>query len=208
MARVFDEINTIEQPFKPRAIPFDDYFSPMEISEQDKAERIKLAEKFEVLLLFYFLLYLEDSTKDYTDLIYSRYVQIANDFLQMNVTSAYIDDYARQYVENLIDTTIRHDGDPWYTSGDRAKFNAEGESQATAEYRMKLRAVREGKKNKRWRAIIDSVTRKDHIHADGKVIGIFDTFKVGDSEFDFPRSLTYNPSPEQVANCRCWCEYF
>lgn len=205
----FDKLNMPEElSYKPRAIPYEDYFGEMELEPEEKKDRISLAEDFEVLLLYFFLLYLEDKEKNYEGMISERYEAIANKFLGANKTSAYIKEYARKYAQELQETTRKHDGDIWYTSSDRARFNAENESEATSEYRMKLRAVKEGKKNKRWLAIIDAATRTDHIHANGQTVGIFETFKVGDSEFDFPKSLTYDPSPEQVVNCRCRAIYF
>lgn len=207
MARQFDELNEVG---KQRSLPFDVFFGEIEgLSETEKAERIELAEKFEILLLYFFVVFLDEAiTMDYEQMIYEKYVEIADEFLNLKQPSAYIEQYARQYAYDLVRATKEHEGDSWYTSKDRAVLNGENESQSLFSHKEYLQAVKSGKKHKEWVSVIDRATRQDHVHANGKIIGIFETFKVGDSEFAYPKDMTYNPSATQTVNCRCRCRYF
>lgn len=58
---------------------------------------------------------------------------------------------------------------------------------------------------KRWRAILDSKTREDHITASGQTVGINQKFIVGGEQCDYPRQSSL--SAAQLLNCRCGVEY-
>ena len=209
MARQFDELNGAGKESKPRSIPYDEFFDIEGLSEEEKRQRIELAEEFEILLLYFFVVFLDGTIEmDYEQMVYEKYVEIAYRFLNLQQPSAYIEEYARQYAYDLVRATKEHEGDSWYTSKDRAAYGAENEAQTVSMHREYIRAVKSGKKHKEWVSVIDNATRKDHVHANGKIIGIFETFKVGDSEFGYPKDMTYNPSATQTVNCRCRCRYF
>lgn len=205
---IFDKLNisqTEEMPYKSRSIPYEDYFGEMELDEEEKKDRIELAEKLEVLILYFFLLYQEDKGKNYESMISDKYEAIANDFLGSKRTSAYIKEYARKYAQELQETTRKHDRDDWYISLDRARFGAENEANSIGSYREQTRAVKDGKRYKTWVTMKDRYVRHTHVEADETTIGIFEDFHVGNSVMAFPKAST--GSPEEVVNCRCVLRY-
>ena len=204
----FDKLNMPQEeelPYKPRSIPYEKYFGEMELEEEEKKDRIELAEKFEVLLLYFFLLYQEDKEKNYESMISDRYEAIANEFLGSKRTSAYIKEYACKYAQELQETTKKHDGDEWYLSIDRARFGAENEANSVGSYREQTKAVKDGKRYKTWVTMKDRYVRHAHIEVDETTIGIFEDFHVGNSVMAFPKAST--GSPEEVVNCRCVLRY-
>lgn len=208
MAREFDELNEVG---KQRSLPFDVFFGEIEgLTEKEKKERIELAEKFEILLLYFFVVFLDEAiTMDYEQMVYEKYVEIADEFLNLKQPSAYIDEYARQYAYDLVRATKEHEGDIYYVSKDRAVLNAEEQAFAVGEYRDNVRAIKSGKKRKSWLSMRDSVVRKTHIHADGQTVGIFEPFKVGNSLMMFPRDkVTHNAEDKEIIGCRCHAIYF
>lgn len=58
---------------------------------------------------------------------------------------------------------------------------------------------------KRWKALLDSRTRPDHVTANGQIVGINQKFVVGGERCDYPRQSTL--SAKQLMNCRCGVEY-
>ncbi len=97
--------------------------------------------------------------------------------------------------------------DSWYVSIDRAKFNAENEANTVLNKADYNRAVNAGYIRKRWLTMADEKVRATHREVNGVTIPIDGVFVVGDSLFDFPKSLKYNPSPDEYVNCRCGIMY-
>lgn len=58
---------------------------------------------------------------------------------------------------------------------------------------------------KEWVAVNDDRTRDDHSEVDGTIIGIDDTFDVGDDELQYPGDP--DGSPGEIVNCRCALVY-
>ena len=115
----------------------------------------------------------------------------------------YLETYVKSFTYDVIDGTKTHKNEPYYYSLDRAKFMAENEVNTAINHARYMEAVNAGKTMKRWESIIDEVTRKDHIEANGEYIPIGQAFHVGDSWMLFPKDMSMNPNPNQVINCRC-----
>lgn len=205
MAREFDELNEIG---KQRSLPYIEFFNIEGLSEKEKAERIELAEKFEILLLYFFVVFLDEAiTMDYEQMVYEKYVEIADEFLNLKQPSAYIDEYARQYAYDLVRATKEHEGDSWYTSKDRAVLNGENEALTVGNYKEYVEAVRSGKRFKEWQSERDNRVRKSHSRVDGTKIPIFATFQVGNSIMGYCRDTTYGAEDKEIINCRCHIKY-
>lgn len=97
--------------------------------------------------------------------------------------------------------------DNWYLSVDRAKFNAENEANTVLNRGDYLKAVEAGYNFKRWITEADERVRPTHQEVEGVTIPIDGIFVVGDSLFDYPKSLKFSPSPSEYVNCRCVTEY-
>lgn len=198
MARKFDELNVIE---------YDTYFGEMELSEEEKQRRIKLAETFEILFLYYFTLYLEDNKKSYIKMIEETYRDISIEFLEMDYAPEYIEKRAKE-VANDVDRVTRENGNnQYYTSGRRAKNISANETNVIANYRLQIEAIRNGMRYKTWKTMKDKRVRHSHILVDERKIGIFDEFEVGTSRMMYPNDTSLGASPNEIINCRCVVKY-
>lgn len=197
MTREIDELN---------AIDYDKYFGEMELSEEEKNRRIRLAEDFEILFFDYITLYLGDKYKNYIEMIADNYIRISNNFLQINYTPEYVAMRAAE-VANDVDRVTRENSSEYYTSAERVKKISANETNVIANYRLQVEAVRNGMRYKTWKTMNDSRVRHSHILVDKKRIGIFDEFEVGSSRMMYPNDTSLGASPNEIINCRCVVEY-
>lgn len=211
----FDELNnlkTIEsvekENKKERGIgSYKTFFGEMDISDEEKSEREELAEKLQVLFLFYFLMVQMDAQSDYKGLIEESYTSIANSFTGENTASAYITERASEVAEFVDEITRKHLDDEYYTSLDRGMLLSANEGNVIGNYREFVRAVKAGKTRKKWIAHLDNRVRKTHRQANGQEVGIFEQFTVGKAKMRFccDESCGY---PEEIISCRCVTKYF
>lgn len=192
-------------------MPFKKYFGEMNLPEGEKSERIQMAEELEenFIVTMTLLFTMTQANKINYELIRK---QIEDSYLETlrKYTSVdkYLETYVKSFSYDVIDSTKSHKNEPYYYSLDRAKFMAENEVNTAINHARYMEAVNAGKTMKRWEAIIDEVTRKDHIEVNGKYIPIGQAFRVGDSWMLFPKDMSMNPNPNQVINCRCSIMYY
>lgn len=204
MAREIDELDEIEEEI----IDYDEYFSEMEISEEEKEKRKELAKKFEVLFLFFLLSYSEKKNMDYESMIYKKYIAIALEFLKKDTLPSYIDNYARKLARDVVNTTVNHDGEEFYTSKERGMLISVNEANTLGNYSQQIKAIKNGMRYKTWITEKDKRVRHTHKAVDEKKIGIFEPFQVGDSLMMFPKDMeTFNADMKEIANCRCVVKY-
>ena len=218
----FDEANILQkyQSNYHGYFSYEDYFSIMDISDEEKQERIALAKKLEKVFLMMFAMYVsEEADEDeiFTE-AYKTYIEEAKNFLNTKENSAYIEQHARKIIQNIIDITndnIDDDGDEetedkkesYFLSLKRAMVTAANEANSIGNYGQYIKAVKEGKNQKTWKTERDHKVRKTHAEIDGVTIGIFDMFLVGDSLMLFPKDLSMGADTNEVANCRCSVRY-
>lgn len=200
MLRIFDELS--EERI---SIPYEEYFGEMEISNEEKEERKELAKEFEVLFLFLFMAYAREQSSEVKKILQDKYEDIATAFIGTEKASSYIEEYAKQIIEDTIRVTNENIDDPYYTSWDRAMFIAENEANSIGNYRQQLEAVKSGKKYKTWLTMNDKKVRHTHKEIDSLKIPIFEAFQVGDSKMMFPKDS--NGEAKETVNCRCVLEY-
>lgn len=207
--RKFDELNKIDKKTKQatKSINYEQYFGEMDLPEDEKEKRIELAKKIEIVFLYYFLLFLEDSEINFENTIYEKIVEIANEYTGQKQTSAYIDKYARDLASDVIRATAENTTDEYYTSNDRARFIAENEANNIGNYDLQTKAVKDGKTLKTWVTQKDNKVRHTHIDVDGSTIGIFEEFTVGNSKMMFPKDTSLNADDKEIVNCRCVVQY-
>jgi SPP1 gp7 family putative phage head morphogenesis protein len=88
----------------------------------------------------------------------------------------------------------------------RAEMIARTETHGAANYGSQEAAKQTGLPLAReWLAAADDRTRETHREANGQVVGMDDTFRVGDSDLAFPGDPS-GPG-EEVINCRCAVGY-
>lgn len=207
MEHEFDELNNQ----KSRAIPYEQYFGEMELTEEQKEERIKASKRIEDMMLFLFSLLSVMKEYSYENLEFVV-SQVKNQYFDILSVSMEMDEYLNGYVNDfsvqIVETTQNHMDDEWYLSDDRAMFVAENEANTTFNYLEYKKAVESGKTKKRWITMRDRHVRHTHQLVDGKSIGINDVFLVGDSEMFYPKDTTFGASAREIVNCRCSIKYF
>ena len=205
----FDELN--ELVTNERSMSFKKYFGEMNLPEEEKTERIKMAEDLEEVFIttMIWLFTLEQANNTNYEPVRQR---MEDDYMEVLRKYVEVDNYLKTYVKSfsydVIDSTKKHKNDPYYYSLDRARFMAENEVNTAIIHARYIGAVNAGKTMKRWESIIDEVTRKDHIEINGKYIPIGQAFHVGDSWMLFPKDTSLGASANQIVNCRCAVIYF
>lgn len=217
MALEFDEVNSLDvtNQSKPRSLPFEQYFGEMELTEEEEQKRINMAYQFNDLLVIVMALMTAQITFKAVNYSYvrERLEKGYLDIVAQNgiVADAYIKQYAADFVDDFINTTVDNQEDAYYLSQDRAQFIAENESQTMNEYNEFLSAIRQGYKLKTWVTMADKRVRKTHKTLESKTIGIKDLFTVGGVEMRFPKDYlkagSSNKALREIINCRCHAQY-
>lgn len=200
----FDELNALVA--NERSMPFEQYFGEMNIPEEDKAERIHMAEDLEnnfIATVAWLFTMAQSNKTDYEPIrnqIEDSYLETIGKYTDVD---KYLETHAKSFSYDVIDSTKSHKSEPYYYSLDRAMFIAENEVNTAINHARYMEAVNGGKTMKRWESIMDEVTRKDHREINGKYIPIGQAFHVGNSWMQFPKDTSLGASANQIINCRC-----
>lgn len=190
-------------------IEYETYFGEMDLSDEEKKDRLELAKQLEPIFLYLFFMILEESAtiEDCTEYLISEYKQIATRFIKSREPTAYLNDYINDIATNIVDVTLDNLGSEYYTSVDRAMTLAENEANTIGNYREYTQKVKQGYKYKTWVSMRDEKVRITHALINGDKIGIFDSFHVGAYEMMFPRDASLGAGAEEIVNCRCTVRY-
>lgn len=206
----FDSLNRLDHENR-RSEDYDEYFSGMGLTDEQKKERISLAEDFErvfwpVLVYLYSLLPFGLLDAD------TAYEQFLEAFISVVVTAdimdIYLEDYAHKFADEVAKSTLDHTDDPYYFSLDRAMYLSENESESAYSHDEFEQALLSGKRHKRWVDMRDNRVRETHRKVHGSEIPIQEPFLVGDSLLMYPKDTSLGASPEEIVNCRCTVQYF
>lgn len=204
----FDELNLI-------AIPYEQYFGEMGISEAEKRRRIELAEDLDDIFILLFVLIATEQSFDraidvdyflgfidrnYKDMLIEKGIDYEEQYPWLSV---HIQEMAREIVKQ----NVEKPDDPWQTSEDRAMVIAENEANSIGEYTLFQDAVDSGKTHKTWYTMLDKRVRHTHEELESLTIPIMETFKVGAYEMYQPKDTSLGAGLEEIAGCRCWCTY-
>ncbi len=217
----FDELNQL----------FIAYFDTMEISDDDKQNRVDCAIwLYEAVWFILTMIRLEldsDTLEDEDSYSYSLYLRV-RDHLEEN-DLPYEEDYLNRMVKDIVEKTFRHLDDDddddeeeeeekkapekkpekkenYYLSEKRAIIIAENEANSIYNYVDYKRATDEGKEYKIWVTEGDEKVRTAHSLVDWQKIPIDKKFQVGPDLMRFPHDYVYG-SAENLVNCRCSCLY-
>ena len=183
------------------AIPYERFFGEMPITEKQKKEREEAAEDFELDMLFLFaLLAYEHDRAVLVREFQRRYRETAR---KHGGNDEAMDDYANKVSVEIVDTTLRHEDEEFWTSEDRAIIVAENEANTVRNYADWMKAKEEGKTTKTWLTMLDDRVRSDHVMAEGQRVPIDEPFVVGGDFMMYPRDRSLGASEEQIAGCRC-----
>jgi hypothetical protein len=218
----FDETEYVE------SFDYEEYFEVMDISEEERAERVKLARDFAVLMLFFFAsIDLETQSREYQyTILEERCKAIAEGYVKTSDT-AYLNDWARkiaikatnttyEHLENPVDDTKVFNFEEWdvtipqneyWTSPLRALLIAGGMASVVGEYGDLLEALESGATTKTWHTERDKRVRPTHREAENQTVSIFEPFIVGGWELMFPGDATLGAPDEELCSCRCHATY-
>lgn len=203
-----DELNLI-------AIPYEQYFGEMGLSDEEKRKRIALAEALDDVFIVLFMLieadrklgnnldvnYLVDYvSREYTDTLQRQGIDVEEKYPALPA-------HIRQAAEEVVRQNVEKPDDAWYTSDDRAMVISENETNSVYEYTAFEDAVDEGKTRKTWNTMLDKRVRHTHEELESLTIPIMDRFRVGVYEMYQPKDTTCGAGMEEIAGCRCWCTY-
>lgn len=194
-----------------RSIPYKEYFGIMNLSEKQKKDRIAFAERLEDELLTIFLLFatLKEYSVDNDNLIVeqlkSAYLTVSQSFGAPQ--DEYLIGLAEYFAMEFIRATRQHIDDEWYTSEDRAVFNAENEANTVLNYKD-FADAKKVYTHKTWRTENDNRVRPTHVPLEGETIPIDDLFVVGEALMRYPKDVEYAADNlEEIVGCRCSISY-
>lgn len=211
----FDELNKLYEyeelsDISNQEYDYANYFGEMDLPEEEIQKRISFAERFEDTVLFIFALYLIMRQYGYMNEKYiisqlqSKYSEIVSEHMKID---KHMKDYIKDFSQETIEVTKRHDGEKYFTSKERAILIAENEANTSLNYGQYVDALKKGYKKKIWISERDSRVRVTHREVDGVEILIDRSFLVGDSLMKFPKDTSMGASTTEIAGCRCTVKY-
>lgn len=199
----YDELHTKEK------IEYETYFGEMDLSDDEKEDRIALAKQLEPIFLYFFYMLTEGNSDaaDCREYLSDNYKKIAAKFVRAREPTAYLNGYIDEITEDIVDATLSHEGSTYYTSLERAMNIAANEANTIGNYRQYTQMIKQGYKYKMWVTMRDDKVRHTHVAVNGDKVGIFDSFHVGNAEMSFPRDASLGAGAEEIVNCRCTVKY-
>lgn len=185
----FDELNTLSttettkddrHKATRKKIPIHDYFENMQISEEEKEKRVRLANLLLADVLFLFALSKRNQDKQYlSEAFQKRYLSSVKKVAEPDQK---MQRYIQKVCDSIVDTTLKGGSltsskankpqDPYVVSVDRATNVAENEANAILNGDEYITAVKNGCTKKRWKSYRDERVRADHADVDGQVVDI------------------------------------
>lgn len=186
----------------------EEYFGEMEITKEQKDERVDVSKKVRELMLLIFTLIDESKSRKALDedhvLEYFReeLTGIVSDELSLN-------DDVKKYIDDVTDdvlyATLINTGAYWL-SEQRASVIGLNEANTIRGYGDLEEAIDAGYTKKKWVTMRDDKVRITHSKVDGMVKSIDGYFEVGDDLMLYPHDYV-NGSADETVNCRCSLVY-
>ena len=203
-----DELNNI-------AIPYEQYFGEMGLSQKEIDKRVALAELLDdVFIMLFTLIKAEQAASMPLDTdwlagyIELHYKDVLEDFgIDYLEKYPWLNTHITQMADEVVLQNQKHPEEEWNTSDDRAMVIAENEVNSVCEYTAFQDAVDNGKTRKIWNTMLDNKVRHTHEEIEGIMIPIMERFNVGSYEMYQPKDTSCGAGMEEIAGCRCWCTY-
>lgn len=200
--RIIDELNNLNK-YKGN-IEWEEFYDLMDIPEEEKEKRYKLADSLFFIILSLFAL--AETTEDYSVCLWWFQTQLTNIVIEYGRYDNYSLLYIEKFSEEYLRVTFDNEGDYW-KSEDRALLGALNESNAIAEYGELADAIDSGATMKTWHTFKDNKVRPTHKEMEGKRIPIDEFFIVGGEQLLYPRDEVNCENLAEISNCRCVCHY-
>ena len=196
----------------------DDYFDPMELSDEEKDERKEIAKEIRDIMLWWLLMILmylrfgmSYDEEEQRGLLRSR---LSSVIYAHSTADAYLLLYIDKLTKDVSDTTFKRISekketikeDDYIFSDQRATEIGANEANSIGNHEDYVKAIADGKNFKKWVAFLDNRVRKDHEKMDGKKIPIKSYFKFPDCKMLYPHDEVHGKA-KQLVNCRCLCKY-
>ena len=210
---MIDELNIPSEYENEIAIEeyLEEFYSTMQISEEQKEKRKRVARDVRDAIIFLFLLMKTMSETNAWNYGFAL-SKFRTEFRSVIVNYVRIDykmeSYIQEFTQSYLDVTISHlskSDASFYMSNDRAIIGGANESNTIIGYSEFQEAIDDGKENKRWRTERDNKVRPTHKEMEGKTIPIDDYFIVGGSALLYP--CDPEGDPKETSGCRCVLEY-
>ena len=231
----FDELNTLSttettkddrQKATRKKIPIHDYFENMQISEEEKEKRVRLANLLLADVLFLFALSKRNQDHHYLSETFQKIY--LSSVKKVTEPDQKMQRYIRKVCDSIVKTTLKGRTEPGETqtqserdhsnasktsqnnyalSIERATNVAENEANAILNGEEYSNAVKNGCTKKRWKSYRDEKVRADHADVDGQVVEINRPFRVGEYLMMYPKDDSLGAGLEEIVNCRCSVEY-
>lgn len=202
-----------------KIIPISEYFSEMDLDEEQIKDREDLADELNKAFKFIFAAMLLDYQMNselnrlvYSDMLVRRYLDAVEtkfsesmghySFSESDLISGRLYEYIQSISDEIIGNTVDNIDNAYYTSEDRALFCAENEANTVYDDADYQEAIESGCTEKTWHTIIDKHTRDSHRNMDGETVPMDEYFSNG---LMYPHDIDGDPS--EVVNCRCSCTY-
>lgn len=203
-----DELNNL-------AIPYEQYFGEMGLSQKEIDKRVALAELLDdVFIMLFTLIKAEQAASMQLDTewlagyIELHYKDVLEDFgIDYLEKYPWLNTHITQMADEVVLQNQKHPEEEWNTSDDRAMVIAENEVNSVCEYTAFQDAVDSGKTRKIWNTMLDNKVRHTHEEIEGLMIPIMERFNVGGYEMYQPKDTSCGAGMEEIAGCRCWCTY-
>ncbi|MBO5484343.1 MAG: hypothetical protein J5979_03920 [Lachnospiraceae bacterium] len=208
MVTDFDELNIVstKKKSKTQQISIYEYFDEMAISEEEKKKRIDLANLLLADMLFIFALAKRMSDKKFLlEKLIERYTASILGYVNPDKK---METHIQKISKSILDVTLSHLEDDYYTSVGRATNIAENEANSIMNNQEYVEAVKNGCIKKEWVSFGDERVRKDHSEVDGVIVAIDKPFHVGKDMMMFPKDDSFGAGAEQIIGCRCTVRYF
>lgn len=207
----FDELNTpkvqVEEP--------EEYFKKMDISPEQREERVETSKELADVMLFLFALLaieMQANKPNYPSVLKSFRQRFWDVVSRHSRIDEYVENYINEFTGGVFDNTKRYmeaagvvmngrTDAGWWTSVDRATAIGENQANSILNYEELQQALDEGYTTKEWITERDNRVRPTHKEVDGVTIGISEYFIVGGGMMLAPHD-EYN-NPEECPNCRC-----
>lgn len=220
----FDQLNVLSEnePVKDerknisrKKIPIHEYFEDMQISDEQKQKRIRLANLLRADVLFLFALSKRNTDKEYLKKLFqNRYMDSVKSIIQPDKA---LRRYVKRVSENIVGTAMKSINkssdlanimdNTYATSVDRATNIAENEANRVLNDDEYRNAVKNGCTKKKWVSFRDERVRMDHADIDGEVVDIDKPFHVGGYLMMYPKDDFWGAGLEEIVNCRCSVEH-
>ena len=200
-----EKLNVLNEEYP--QIDIEEWFELMDISQEDKEKRIRMANKLNEVFAWMMayvttaLLLGQEVERDY--LVSTLIIRIGD------VTTASGDYITRQidkFSNEVVDTTLKHVEEAYFLSPERQSIIAVNEANTLCMSEEMDAAYNDGYTMKTWVTERDNRVRKTHKEVEGKTIPIDEYFYVGASRLLFPGD-ELNGDDEEIANCRCSLRY-